>query len=176
MMHLDVLRNPQIDQVGMVVPDAVSAAEKLDRILGIGPFRVVEWPVEGVDSEATYRGQPGRFRIRVAFAQVGPMQLELVEPLEGDSIWSEFLQQRGPGLHHVRLSVHDFESVVAGLEAAGLEKVCSGTGFHVGTRWAYFDTTHLLNGLVVEIRRTANPRQGEGEWLTDGKRVGKQAS
>jgi hypothetical protein len=172
MTHPNFLQNPEIDQVGMVVPDAVSAAEELYRILGIGPFRVVEWPVEGVDPEATYRGQPGSFRIRVAFAQVGPMQLELVEPLEGDSIWSEFLQQHGPGLHHVRLSLLDFESVVAGLEAMGLEKVCSGTGFHVGTRWAYFDTSHLLNGLVVEIRRKADQQMGEGEWLTDGRSVG----
>jgi hypothetical protein len=170
------LKNPNVDQVGMVVPNAQTAAEQMHRLLGFGPFRVIEWPIEGIDPQATFRGAPGNFRIRVAFAQVGATQLELVEPLEGDSVWSEFLDSHGPGLHHVRITVPDFERTLAAFEAAGIEKVCSGTGFHVGSEWAYFDTSRLLNGLVVEIRKRLGEKQGEGEWATEGEQIGNGAS
>lgn len=171
-----LLQNPNVDQVGMVVPDAQAAAEQLHRLLGFGPFRVIEWPIEGIDPKATYRGAPGHFRIRVAFAQVGATQLELVEPIEGASIWSEFLERHGPGLHHIRISVPDFAATMAALEAAGIEKVCSGTGFHIGSEWAYFDTSRLLNGLVVEIRKRPDETRGEGAWATKGEEVGNGAS
>jgi methylmalonyl-CoA/ethylmalonyl-CoA epimerase len=167
-----LLQNPNIDQVGMVVRDAQAAAEHMHRLLGFGPFRVIEWPIEGIDPQATYRGTPGDFRIRVAFAQVGATQLELVEPVEGASIWSEFLESHGPGLHHVRITVPNFEETAAALEAFGIKQVCSGTGFHVGSKWAYFDTSRLLNGLVVEIRKLLDEKSGEGDWAAEGKQIG----
>jgi hypothetical protein len=166
------LKNPTVDQVGMVVPDARAAAQQMHRLLGLGPFRVIEWPIEGVDHQATYHGAPGDFRIRVAFAQLGPTQLELVEPVDGASVWSEFLESHGPGLHHVRITVPDFEEAVTALEAAGIKKVCSGTGFHVGSEWAYFDTSRLLNGLVIEIRKRPDEEQGEGKWVAEGQQIG----
>lgn len=171
-----LLQNPNIDQVGMVVPDAQAAAEQLHSLFGIGPFRVIEWPIEGIDPQATYRGAPANFRIRVAFAQVGATQLELVEPVEGASVWSEFLESHGPGLHHVRITVPNFDETVVAFESAGIEQVCSGTGFHVGSKWVYFDTSKLLNGLVVEIRRLLDEKRGEGQWATEGKRIGAKRS
>ena len=161
-----LLRDPKIDQIGMVVPNAAVAAEQMHQLLGIGPFRVIDWPIEGVDPQATYHGNPGDFRIRVAFAQVGPIGIELVQPLEGANIWADFLESHGPGLHHFRITVPDFDETVASLEAAGIEKISSGTGFHVGSRWAYFDTAHLLDGLIVEIRSKLDLK-GESNWAVE---------
>jgi hypothetical protein len=165
------LSDPNIDQIGMVVPDAAAAAEQMHQVLGIGPFRVIDWPIEGVDPQATYHGEPGDFRIRVAFAQVGPIGIELVQSLEGDNIWADFLASHGPGLHHFRITVPDFDETVASLEAAGIEKISSGTGFHVGSRWAYFDTSRLLDGLIVEIRSKLDPK-GESDWAVEGEQIG----
>ena len=47
-----------LDQIGIVVSDLYSTAEKLQQLLGIGPFRVMEWPIKGIDPEATYHGEP----------------------------------------------------------------------------------------------------------------------
>jgi methylmalonyl-CoA/ethylmalonyl-CoA epimerase len=156
---------PNVDQIGIVVRDLHSMVANLSQLLGIGPFRVMEWPLEGVDPQATYHGNPGNYRLLLAFATIGNTQLEIVQPLEGQNIYSDFLEEHGPGLHHIRLTVADFDEKAASLEASGIENIASGTGVHVGSQWAYFDTSELLEGLVVELRKRLDGAGGEGQWI-----------
>jgi hypothetical protein len=161
-----------VDQIGIVVRDVQAMAEKLNQILGIGPFRVMEWPIEGIDPQSTYHGEPRRYRIRLGFARAGAAQIELIEPLDDQSIWSDFLASHGPGLHHFRITVTNFDETVAALQAAGFKNIASGTGAHVGSRWAYFDTADLLEGIVIEVRTRLEGSDGEGKWASEGTRVG----
>lgn len=154
-----------LDQIGIVVNDLHAVTQELSRLFGIGPFRIFEWPLEGVDPQATYHGQPASFRLRLAFVTVGKIQIEIVQPLEGQNIYSDFLRDHGPGLHHFRLTVPGFEQGVAALIGAGIENIASGTGVHVGSKWAYFDTTHQLEGVVVELRTRLEEAGGEGQWV-----------
>ena len=80
-----------IDQIGIVVRDVQAMAETLYQTLGIGPFRLMEWPIPGIDPQSTYHGQPRGYRIRLGFARAGAAQIELVQPLDDQSIWSDFL-------------------------------------------------------------------------------------
>jgi hypothetical protein len=162
-----------VDQIGIVVRDLRDMAENLNQILGIGPFRIFEWPIEGIDPESTYHGEPEHYRILLGFARQGVTQIELIEPLEGKNIWSDFLDDHGPGIHHFRLVVSDFEEKSNQLEKAGLKKIASGTGAHIGSQWAYFDTAELLNGIVIELRARLDDANGEGQWATEGDMVGK---
>ncbi|HJW89296.1 MAG TPA: VOC family protein [Anaerolineales bacterium] len=162
----------QVDQIGIVVNDLQSMAENLHRLLGIGPFRVLDWPIEGIDPQSTYYGEPASYRLHLGFAKAGQTQIELVQPLEGPNIWSDFLQSHGPGLHHFRLTVPDFEERVAALESAGFRNIASGTGAHVGSQWAYFDTSQVLDGLVIELRKRLDGESGEGQWAAAGMQVG----
>lgn len=154
-----------VDQIGIVVRDLRSMVENLQDVLGIGDFRVVEWPVEGSDPQATYHGKPGDFRLLLGFATVGKTQLEIIEPLSGENIFSDFLEEHGPGLHHFRFTVSDFEERCASLESRGIEKIASGTGVHVGSKWAYFDTRSILEGVIVELRTSLDEDGGKGQWL-----------
>jgi hypothetical protein len=119
-----------------------------------------------------FRGEPAVYRVLLAFGQLGPTQIELVQPLEGQSIWGEFLERHGPGLHHFRVTVSNFDETVQAWQAAGIENVASGTGAHVGSRWAYFDTSALLDGIVIELRKRMDESAGEGQWATDGIQLG----
>ena len=163
---------PNVDQVGIVVRDVQATAKKLYELLGIGPFRVMDWPIEGIDPQSTYHGEPRHYRIRLGFARTGSTQIELIEPLDGQSIWSDFLENNGPGLHHFRIIVTKFEETVAALEAAGLKNISSGTGAHVGSNWAYFDTAELLDGIFIELRTRLEGASGEGQWATPGIETG----
>jgi methylmalonyl-CoA/ethylmalonyl-CoA epimerase len=156
---------PSVDQIGIVVRDLRSMVAKLSKTLGIGDFRIMEWPLEGVDPQATYHGEPGNYRLLLAFATIGSTQLEIIQPLEGQNIYSDFLEEHGPGLHHIRLSVADFDEKAAGLQASGIKNIASGTGVHVGSKWAYFDTSELLEGVVVELRTRLEDSGGEGKWI-----------
>lgn len=162
-----------MDQVGIVVRDLHATIAALHQLLGVGSFRVVDWPIPGVDPQSTYHGKPARYRLLLGFARVGPAWIELIQPLEGPNIYSDFLESHGPGLHHVRFTVPDFDARVAALEAAGVENIASGTGAHIGSKWAYFDTSALLDGLVIELRTRLDEGSGDGQWITGGAEQGK---
>lgn len=156
---------PSIDQIGIVVRDLHAMIEMFKQVLGINDFRVMEWPLEGIDPEATYHGNPGNYRLLLGFATVGKTQIEIVQPLEGQNIYSDFLEAHGPGLHHIRLTVSDFDERIADLGEKGIKNIASGTGVHVGSQWAYFDTSELLQGVVIELRKHLDGAGGEGHWV-----------
>jgi catechol 2,3-dioxygenase-like lactoylglutathione lyase family enzyme len=138
-------------QIGMVVEDAHRTAERLWSLFGFGPFRFTEWPWDRPDMKGTYNGRPAHFRMLLGFADLGNIQLELVEPLEGDTIYSEFLSRAGEGIHHLLFDVPDIDRVVATLAERGIGVKMSGTGLRPGTKWLYLDTYELL-GWNVELR------------------------
>ena len=90
--------NPSIDQIGIVVRDLRSMVATFEQLFGINKFRVMEWPVEGVDPQATYHGEPGDYRMLLAFATIGKTQIEIIQPLEGKNIYSDFLEEHGEGI------------------------------------------------------------------------------
>ena len=160
-----LLSGGELDQIGIVVTDLDSFTRELTRLFGIGPFRIMEWPVEGIDPQSTYYGVPGQYRLRLAFATVGKIQIEVVQPLEGQNIYSDFLREHGPGLHHFRLTIPEFDKGVEAMINDGIRNIASGTGVHVGSKWAYFDTTRNLDGVIVELRTRLDESSGQGQWL-----------
>jgi methylmalonyl-CoA/ethylmalonyl-CoA epimerase len=173
MIHMNSsIVDGSIDQVGVVVQDARKVAEQLSLLLGAGPFRLMEYPIPGVDAQAIFRGAPAEYRVLLAFGQLGATQVELVQPLEGESIWGEYLEKHGPGLHHFRVTVSNFDETVQAWQDAGIENIASGTGAHVGSRWAYFDTSAQLDGIVIELRKRMDETVGEGQWAGEGVQLG----
>ena len=69
----------------------------MTELFGIGRFRFIEWP-NRLDSKYYFRGNEEQIKIRQAFTQVGPLELELIQPLEGEkNAYYEFLKQKGGG-------------------------------------------------------------------------------
>jgi Glyoxalase/Bleomycin resistance protein/Dioxygenase superfamily len=64
----------------------------------------------------TYRGSAADFVAHISFSYAGDTQLELIEPVSGDSIYSEFLDRSGPGLHHVCIEVDDVDAAIGTAE------------------------------------------------------------
>jgi methylmalonyl-CoA/ethylmalonyl-CoA epimerase len=141
-------------QIGVVTRDARRQADALGSLLGLGPFRFHDWPGDRPDMQAHFRGRPGRFRMRLGFGDLGNVQLELIQPLEGESLYTEFLARRGPGLHHLLFDVADLDDKLARLAKAGIAVRMSGSGLVPGTRWLYLDTEHLI-GWSLELRGPA---------------------
>jgi len=141
-------------QIGIVVPDLDRATQLLTSLFGIGPFRFIEWP-NRVDSKYFYRGNEEHIKIRQAFVQVGPLELELIQPMEGDrNAYREFLEQKGGGIHHVLFDVDDMDQVVRSLSEKGVGVLQTGTGIRPGTRWALLDTQEWV-GFLLELRHGA---------------------
>ena len=141
-------------QIGIVVRDLDQATQWLTSLFGIGPFRFIEWP-NRPDSKYFYRGNEEHIKIRQAFVQVGPLELELIQPMEGDrNAYREFLEQKGGGIHHVLFEVDDMDQVVRSLSEKGVGVLQTGTGIRPGTRWALLDTQEWV-GFLLELRHGA---------------------
>ncbi|MCC7353053.1 MAG: VOC family protein [Anaerolineae bacterium] len=140
-------------QIGAVVRDVQATMDRLSSTFGIGPWHLYEWPRHRENMKGRYRGQPGNFRFLMAFAQMGHVELELVQPLEGESIYTEFLREKGEGLHHIHFDLPDVQQALASWREDGVATIQSGTGLRPGAEWAYLNTAELpsFGGILVEI-------------------------
>jgi hypothetical protein len=148
------IRLGDVLQAGIVVKDLQASMEAYWRALGIGPWKVYTYAPPAL-REATLRGRPAEYAMRIAHAQAGPVQLELIQPLSGQNIFAEHLQAKGEGLHHIQSRVEDTEGVLAAFRGLGVGVLMSGK---FGEGEFYFLDTERLLGVVYEIfRRKSRP-------------------
>ena len=75
-------------------------------ILGIGPWAITKFG-QPKCPDMKYYGKPAWGRCHQAMVQLGPIELELLEPLEGVSIYHDWLAEHGEGFHHMKFLVED---------------------------------------------------------------------
>jgi len=135
----------KIDQVGIVVED-LDRAVKYYSSLGIGPFK----PLHLKRIERTVHGRPAEgIQNRSKVAQMGSVQLELLQPVSGESVQKEFLEKRGEGVNHLGFLVDDLEREVNRLTARGFS-VISSVRYSGGGGVAYLDTDRI-GGVIFEL-------------------------
>ncbi|MDO8751612.1 MAG: VOC family protein [Dehalococcoidia bacterium] len=135
--------------IGAVVRDLDKTINYLSSTFGIGPWDIRE---RRYPKEQVVVGK-GPFAYRVAFAAMGPIELELIEVVEGSTIHAEFLANKGEGLHHIGFRVPDLQQVEASLQRHGVGVTQS--AFREGARYAYMDPSEL-GGITFEFtERTA---------------------
>ncbi len=147
---MDITALPPIGQVGIVVRDVEKAVEWYSRLLGIGPWTIVT--NSAPPAQAYYHGEPSSYRVKVAHAYSGPLEIELIQYLEGDSLHRDFLAGRGEGIEHIALRVPDRDEAVAHFTSMGIEVLQSAEGLGASRdgRYAYLDTRALL-GTMLEL-------------------------
>jgi hypothetical protein len=153
------MEKKRIVQIGIVVEDVEAAAKNYWELLGIGrwifidlkPPYVADFVLHGV--EVTHR-EPC---IRVAAANQGSLQLELLEPASGPSSHLDFLKTHGPGIHHVSFgAVDDHDTCISIFKAQGIGVEM--TGLLNGSTFSYMASQKDL-GTIYEL---VKPRQGGG--------------
>jgi catechol 2,3-dioxygenase-like lactoylglutathione lyase family enzyme len=138
-----------ISQIAIVVHDIDDALEKYHRALGWGPWNVYEHKPPSLHD--TYvRGEPVEYTMIGAEAHVGGIDVELLQPVDGPSIYKEWLEEHGEGLHHVavmRPTPEESEDTMrhfAGLGADVLMEGRIGESIH----FYYLDTGPLLKVII----------------------------
>jgi catechol 2,3-dioxygenase-like lactoylglutathione lyase family enzyme len=149
-----------IKQIALVVEDLDASVRAYWDLLRMGPWTSYTLTPE-ILKDMHYRGAPGRFSFRHALAWKDNVQMELIQPLDGDSIFADHLKRHGPGLHHVGIYVPDQPRAVAELKAAGFRPLQGARGFGAEGDGAfdYFETDHPLATIVEvigapKVRRT----------------------
>jgi methylmalonyl-CoA/ethylmalonyl-CoA epimerase len=156
-------------QVGVVVKDLERSIRYLTEVFGIGPFRTIDWPPAGrTDLQRFYHGQPGNFTARMAFADLGSVELELIQPVTGESVWTDFLKEHGEGIHHIRFNTFDMEPLVQYLASHDVGVSQTGSGLRLETIWTYFDTQDKV-GFVIEVLKAVPGTDGRTPNIVGGK-------
>jgi catechol 2,3-dioxygenase-like lactoylglutathione lyase family enzyme len=138
---------PHFFQVAYVVDDLEAAEDWFKKIWGVPVFLRMENVTLG--ALCTYRGKPADSSMHISLGYAKDVQIELIQSVRGPSLYTEFLERKGPGLHHVAFAVPNFADTVERLKNSGLEAISEGY-FETGTHFAYFDCE--ANGAsVIEI-------------------------
>ena len=134
-------------QVGVVVREMDKAIE-FYQSLGIGPF--IEGPSAIAIDRKVY-GKPADVKVRGAIAQMGRIEFELLQPVEGESIQREFLNSRGEGFIHINSHTDNIEKQKDELAKKGFDVIMNGTNPDGGS-FAYFDTREV-GGVILELEQ-----------------------
>lgn len=138
-----------VRQLGYVVPDIKAAMHHWAEALGIGPwFYLGEVSLEGaVASDKAVSGS-----LKIALANSGDMQVELIEPVKGSSPYYDFLNETGGvgGLQHLSSwpEPAQLEKIVEAYKKSGGKLVIEGE--MSGTRYVYLDT-QFHQGTLFEL-------------------------
>ncbi len=138
------------DQIGIVVTDIEEAMRRWGRVLACGPWSVYTYG-RAILRNPTFRGDEGRFEMRLALAGSRP-QIELIQPLQGPSLYHEWLDAHGEGLHHVGMRVPNLQDGIRDMAGRGYGVLQSGSGYGLDGDggFAYLDTAEDL-GVILEL-------------------------
>ena len=104
-----------IDQVAYVVADLEQSLPHYEALYGT--FQLSDSPLTDV--------RCGRRVIdcvlRIAVNRSSPIEIELIQVIEGDTPHAQHLREHGEGLHHVRFRISGLEAKLEELERAGFE-------------------------------------------------------
>ena len=153
----------KIKQVAMVVRDCEETAKRYYDDLGIGPWAFYTLDSRDNARDPHLRGEVVDHDFRVAKAMVGDVQMELIQPLRGASIYVEHLAKHGEGLHHIAFDMQGrFANARARLIEKGYREVQGGRVFDIAT-YAYFDTDKALASIMEIAVLDKNERLPEPE-------------
>jgi catechol 2,3-dioxygenase-like lactoylglutathione lyase family enzyme len=146
-----------ITQVAWVVTDLDAIEQLLTTQFGVKRWVRLDGIHFGPES-CTFRGAPADFIADISLSYAGDLQLELIRPVTGESIYTEFLAAAGPGLHHVCFETDDMEQAVANAVKAGLEVIQRGSMAGGSMEFAYLDGA-AAGAPYIELARVSPDMQ-----------------
>jgi methylmalonyl-CoA/ethylmalonyl-CoA epimerase len=142
-LKLDKLK---FDHIAIVVKDIEKAVAFYSKAFGLKFDEIAE---HALPPDVITRGKPTPFTMKVTFAKMGPIRLEMVQVVEGECLYTEFLKKHGEGVHHLGFEVADLDKEVANAEAQGLEMICHLKMLGI-MAFAHFDPGKA-NGVRLEL-------------------------
>jgi len=138
--------NWKFNHIGVVVRDLDKAVEYYQS-LGL---------VDRVSTPMTAEGK--KAKLIGKFVRIGELNLEIWQPIRGETVQQEFLDSRGEGVNHICFTVDDIDKERAKLVEKGIPVIWGIQG-----RVAYFDTRKVGN-ILLELLQPPPDREII-EWL-----------
>jgi methylmalonyl-CoA/ethylmalonyl-CoA epimerase len=123
--------------------------------IGIGPFE--DYPPLKEYTKIDVPDEVGFRNLKIKVVQIGPIQIQLIQPGEGKSLYKDFLEKKGEGVYHLGFVVDDVDRSEAELKKRGLKVLSSGRR-EDGSGFSYLDTAGK-GGVVLLIRKSPGGKQ-----------------
>ena len=126
----------RIDHIGVATDDLDAGVALYEGTLGM--------PVahrETVESQG----------VEAVLLSIGDGHVELLRPLGPDTPIGKYLDNRGPGLHHVAYAVDDIDGVLSKLKEAGIEMIDSQPRIGIRQSRVAFVHPRSTGGVLTEI-------------------------
>lgn len=142
------LRLPRLGQIGYVVTDIDKTIAYYKDTLGIGPWILLD---ERPDP-CTEKGKEVHPLLRIALAYMGPVQMELIQVVEGESLHLDHVKESKGGVHHLGFMVQDLNKRLDACHKMGIGILQRGTIKDIGLTvdYAYLDTVDQA-GIILEF-------------------------
>ena len=139
----------KLHHISIVVRDA-EKTQKFYESIGIGPW--VDYPPMKEYVKIDVPDERGFYKLKIKCAQVGPVQLQLIEPGDGESLYKDHLGKKGEGVFHLGFEVDDISATDSTIEAMGLKVLSSGRREN-GSGFSYLKTASEA-GVVLLVRQS----------------------
>jgi methylmalonyl-CoA/ethylmalonyl-CoA epimerase len=146
-MAAEGLGTTTITQVGLVVHDIQKAIDAYCEILALPRPQIVVTD-EYSQARTVYRGKPSFAQAKLAFFDMGQVQIELIEPIGEPSTWKEALDEKGTSIHHIAFQIKNTPEIVGNLEKHGIQVIQQ--GYYTGGMYTYMNSQEKL-GLILEL-------------------------
>jgi len=151
------IKVPALTQIGIVVKDLDKTVKDYWNMLGIGPWQILTMESPGMYDQ-TYHGKSACFRYKAGLAKVGPVEIELMENIEGTTTYSDFMAKHGEGGHHLQYLVDSVETIDRHVEVMARKGISSAGGGRFGDNggWNYLDTASALGTIWEPVKMADN--------------------
>lgn len=142
------MKDGDIVQVAHLVRDLDGALERYWNDFKMGPWDIYTYDEKNLQ-DSMYRGKPATHTYRIAVCWFGGLQMEVMQPVSGYSIYDEFLEKHGEGLHHIKLFYNDCDQAIRDYEKKGYKVIQSGRV--ADDVFYYLETEAKMAGAVLEL-------------------------
>ncbi|UOQ84743.1 VOC family protein [Gracilibacillus salinarum] len=146
-MESNILGTNVITQIGILVHDIEKTAQTYADFFGMEKPQINQTDAPEL-AQTEFKGESTAARAKLAFFDMGSLQLELIEPDQQPSTWREYLDEHGEGPHHIAFVVGGLQEKVKIMEANGMP--LEQKGEYPGGRYAYMDTFRDLK-IITEL-------------------------
>ena len=139
----------EICQIGIVVDKLESVLGHYADLFGLDRLNINHVDTSnGVGGDFTYHGEPVEVKAKIAWFTKGAVEIEIIEPLSKGNIYADFLEKKGPGIHHIMFTAPSYGESGDILAKSDCPQIASGRMQESVFR--IFDTTGLL-GFYSEL-------------------------
>ena len=149
-------------QVGFIVEDLEACIRGYIDRFGVSGWQIYTYG-PAILNRMIYRGKDTTYSSRIGLNYIGSTRIELIQHLEGQTIFNEFIEKHGYGQHHLGIYVDNIKRDIAEAEAAGFEVIMEGGGHGLDGDgfYAYLDTEETLGTTYELIERPLRRRVPE---------------